>query len=134
MLTSLAQAQPAASEGGSGLVTLLPLILMVGVMYFLLIRPQQKRQRAQREMIRELAVGDEVVTIGGFYGTIRSIDEDTDDVILEVAPGTTMRMIRGAIARPVSEDTPEDDDEGVEDDHDDDDVQGAIDPDENSGA
>lgn len=126
MLTLLAQ--EAAPKSGGGLLTLLPLILMVGVMYFLLIRPQQKRQRAQREMVHRLEVGDEVITIGGIYGTIRAIDEETDDVIVEVAPGTTFRMLRNAIARPVG-DEPVYEDEEDNDDADGDGVDDAADPD-----
>lgn len=116
MLTLLAQevAKP------SGLVTMVPLLLMAGGLYFLMIRPQQKRQRAQREMVQELGVGDEVVTIGGIYGTIRAIDEETDDVILEVGPGLTLRMLRGAIARPIADSSRDDDDEDDDDDDDDD--------------
>ena len=88
----------AQAEGqGGGLVTLLPIVLMIAVFYFLLIRPQQRRARAQRELIESVAVGDEVITIGGLFGTVRSLDEDS--VILEVAPGTTIRLLKSAVAR-----------------------------------
>ena len=56
---------------------LLPFILMFVLLYFLLIRPQQKRQKAMREMHNNLKKGDKVITIGGFHGIIDSIDEDT---------------------------------------------------------
>src|SRR6266496_2725808 len=84
------------------LVTFLPLILIGVVFYFLLIRPQQRRARAQRELTQSVDVGDEVVTIGGIFGTVRSMDDDS--VMLEVATGTTMRFVRSAIARRLTTD------------------------------
>lgn len=114
MSVFVSAAAPAAQP--NAIVSLLPLLAIGVVMYFLMIRPQQKKQRAQRELISQLEVGDEVLTIGGVYGTIRAIDADSDDVILEVAPGSTIRMVRGAIARPVNPQEP--DDEEVEDEDD----------------
>jgi preprotein translocase subunit YajC len=71
--------------------------LMVAIFYFLLIRPQQRRVRQQRELVNSLDVGDEVITIGGMLGTIRGLDED--EVRLEVSPGTEIRMVKSAVAR-----------------------------------
>jgi preprotein translocase subunit YajC len=96
--TLLAQS---GSSGSSPLTLLLPLALMGGIFYFLLIRPQQRRQRAQRDLLGSLEVGDEVVTIGGVYGTIREIDDE--NVTIEVAPGVQMKFLRGAIARKLVE-------------------------------
>jgi preprotein translocase subunit YajC len=91
-----------SNNNANPLVTFLPLILIGVVFYFLLIRPQQRRARAQRELIQSVDVGDEVVTIGGIFGTVRSMDDDS--VTLEVAPGTTMRFVRSAIARRLTTD------------------------------
>ena len=96
----LAATEPASSPLG----LIVPIVLMIGVFYFLLIRPQQKRMRAQKEMLGEVGVNDEILTIGGIYGTVRQIDEDADEMILEIAPGTTIRITRAAIARRVTED------------------------------
>jgi preprotein translocase subunit YajC len=96
--TLLAQS---GSSGSSPLTLLLPLALMGGIFYFLLIRPQQRRQRAQRDLLGSLDVGDEVVTIGGVYGTIREINDE--NVTIEVAPGVQMKFLRGAIARKLVE-------------------------------
>jgi preprotein translocase subunit YajC len=96
--TLLAQS---GSSGSSPLTLLLPLALMGGIFYFLLIRPQQRRQRAQRDLLGSLDVGDEVVTIGGVYGTIREINDE--NVTIEVAPGIQMKFLRGAIARKLVE-------------------------------
>jgi preprotein translocase subunit YajC len=71
-------------------------LLMVG-MYLLLIRPQQKRVRAQRDLVASVAVGDEIVTAGGLIGTVRVLTDDR--LFLEVAPGVELRLLRGAISR-----------------------------------
>jgi preprotein translocase subunit YajC len=82
---------------GSGLTSLLLLVLMGVFFYFLLIRPQQRRARQQRTLIESLDVGDEVMTVGGLFGTIRRMDEDR--VTLEVAPGVDLQYAKSAIAR-----------------------------------
>ncbi len=80
---------------------LLPFILMFVLLYFLLIRPQQKRQKAMREMHNNLKKGDKVVTIGGFHGIIDSIDEDT--VVLKAGDGSKLTYDRVAIREVVSD-------------------------------
>jgi preprotein translocase subunit YajC len=72
----LAQTPPAAPGGASALVQLAPLVLMFAAMYFLLIAPQRKKQKAHEKMLTELKAGDEVVTAGGIYGTITSVKDD----------------------------------------------------------
>ena len=67
---SLAQAPAAQAGAGATLMSLLPILLMFVVLYFLMIRPQMKRQKAHRELIAALAVGDEVLTAGGIMGRI----------------------------------------------------------------
>lgn len=88
----------AAGGGGvGGLTPILMIALLFGVMYFMMIRPQQKRRRDAEQMQSALSPGDEVVTIGGLYGTVTEVDDDT--VLLEVAPGVQTRYARPAIAR-----------------------------------
>src|SRR5262245_36337756 len=99
------------------LAAFLPLILIVGAIYFLMIRPQQRKMRAQRELLNELEVGDEVVTAGGMFGQIIDIDEDDDVITVEIAPGTSVRMLRGGISRRIV-DEDEDDDYEDEDEED----------------
>lgn len=67
-----------AQTGGAGslLLTALPLIVMVAAMYFLIIRPQKKKEKAEKQMRENLQVGDEIVTIGGIYGRVISLKED----------------------------------------------------------
>jgi preprotein translocase subunit YajC len=76
--------------------SLLPLVLLLGVMYFVLIRPQQQRVKAQRALITSLSIGDEVATIGGILGRIVTIDDETATV--ETTPGTILRVRRTAVA------------------------------------
>jgi len=94
-ITSLLAAS--GSSGGSAFASLLFIGFMVVIFYMVLIRPQRRRQQAQRQLIQSLDVGDEVVTLGGMYGTIRTLDDES--VTLEVAPGVDIRFARGAIAR-----------------------------------
>jgi preprotein translocase subunit YajC len=94
------------AQQGSNVTFLISLALMVAIFYFLLIRPQQKRARQQRELVGSLAVGDEVITIGGMFGTIQSMDEDS--VTLDVGSDTRVRFLKQAIARKfVQEDVEE---------------------------
>jgi preprotein translocase subunit YajC len=100
MTVILAQQQP----GGGGLVGLLPLLIIGVLFYFILIRPQQKRARQQQHLINSLHVGDMVVTIGGFHGTVREIDDST--VRLELNPSNVVTLSKRAIAsRTVSAET-----------------------------
>ena len=73
----LAQAPAApAPSGANALMQFLPLVLMFAAMYFLLIAPQRKKQKAHEKMLTELTSGDEVVTAGGIYGVITSVKDD----------------------------------------------------------
>ncbi|MGH2723101.1 MAG: preprotein translocase subunit YajC [Actinomycetota bacterium] len=100
-----------AQQGGGGNTTFfISLALMVAIFYFLLIRPQQRRARQQRDLVQSLAVGDEVVTIGGMFGRILEMDEDS--VILDVGSGTHIRFAKQAVARKyVEEEAPQADEE-----------------------
>lgn len=115
MLAILAQG---TQTQANPIVAFLPLLLMGVVFYFLLIRPQSQRRRAQMQMQSDVEVGDEIVTTAGIYGTITDIDDDFGIVTVEVAPNTDIRMARAAIAQRLV-----DDDEFV--DEEDDEVEGA---------
>ena len=106
-----------STSGGSSLIGLaLPILLIVGF-YFLLIRPQRNRQRQQQALVAALEVGDEVMTTGGIFGTIVDIDDDEGTIILEIAPGTRIRMLRQGVSQRFVEDE-YDEDEGDEVDED----------------
>lgn len=84
-------------QGGaqSGFAAFVPLIIMFVIFYFLLIRPQQKRAKEHREMIGNLNKGDRVITSGGIYGTVSSLDETS--VTLEIAEKVKIKVVRGNI-------------------------------------
>jgi len=95
--------QAGASSGFSSF--LIPLMLMFGIMYFMVIMPQQKQRKKVQEMLSAIKAGDRVITNGGIYGTINGIDGDS--VILKIAtdPQVKIRVARSAIAQV---ETPED--------------------------
>jgi len=96
VLISPAFAQSSGGVGGDGgLVTLLPIILMFVLLYFLMIRPQIKRQKEHKQMVDGLAKGDEVVTSGGVLGKITEIGDMY--VSLEIAPNTEISVQRNAV-------------------------------------
>lgn len=98
ILTGLAYAmgQPgAAGAQPGGFTAFIPLIIMFVIFYFLLIRPQQKKAKEHREMVNNLKKGDRVVTSGGIYGTISSVDDTT--VNLEIAEKIRIKVMRGNI-------------------------------------
>ncbi|WP_100406576.1 preprotein translocase subunit YajC [Bacillus solitudinis] len=82
--------------------TLLPLILMFAIFYFLLIRPQQKKQKAVRDMHSSLKRGDKIVTIGGLHGTIDAIDEDT--MVILVNDNRKLTFDKSAVREVVNPD------------------------------
>ena len=99
------------SGGGSSLIAFLPLLAIGVIFYFLLIRPQQRRAKAQQDLWRSVEVGDEIVTTAGVYGTVTEIDDVDDVITVEIAPGTRIRMVRAGVGRIVSDDDEADDDE-----------------------
>jgi preprotein translocase subunit YajC len=72
-------------------------VILFGLMYLLLVRPQQQRLRKQRALLSTLSVGDRVVTVGGIIGTLTSIDGE--EAQLEVSPGTVVTILRPAVSR-----------------------------------
>jgi preprotein translocase subunit YajC len=99
--SAFAQTAPAAAAGGgnlmSSLTSMMPLVLMFVVLYFIMIRPQMKRQKEHRAMIEALAKGDEVVTSGGLIGKVTRLSEGF--LHLEVAPGVEVQVQRSAVAQ-----------------------------------
>lgn len=80
----------------------IPLILLIAVFYFFIIRPQNKQQKELQEMRNNIKVGDEIITVGGFYGIIYAIDDK--NVVLEMLPDFTKLMVsKGAISRVIQE-------------------------------
>ena len=102
----LAQAAAAPAPGPADMFKgMLPIILMFGAMYFLLIAPQRKKQKAHEKMMTELKAGDEVVTSGGIYGTITSVKDDRfvirigdNNAKIEVGKGFISSVVKKADA------------------------------------
>ena len=91
-----AAAQPQGGLFGGGIAGLLFPLVLIGVMWFLMIRPQMKRAKEHREMLGKLANGDEVLTNGGVAGTVTAIGDNF--VTVEIADGVRIRVQKGAIA------------------------------------
>lgn len=95
LFISEAMAQTAGAPAGPGFIDIVPLIVLFVIFYFLLIRPQQKRQKEHREMVTALNKGDEVVTMGGLLGKIKDLDDNF--ITLEIAKGTNVKVQRNLI-------------------------------------
>ncbi len=97
--SAFAQTAPAAAGGDatSSLMSMLPLLLMFAVLYFVMIRPQMKRQKEHKAMLEALAKGDEVATAGGVLGRISKLGDTY--VGVEVAQGVEIQVQRSAIAQ-----------------------------------
>ena len=98
--SALAQTAPAAAAGGdfqSSLMSMLPLVLMFVVLYFVMIRPQMKKQKEHKTMIEALAKGDEVVTVGGVLGKVSKIGDS--NLSLEIASGVEVQLQRSAVVQ-----------------------------------
>jgi preprotein translocase subunit YajC len=86
----------AAGGAQSGITSLVPLIIMFAIFYFLLIRPQQKKAKEHKALLESLKKGDHVVTAGGMHGKVTSVDEAV--VTLEIANGVNVKFNKGHIA------------------------------------
>ena len=94
----------AAPAGGGSTFTMLPLLLLIPLMYFVMIRPQQKRQKQWQQMLGSIKAGDRITTAGGIRGIILSIKDDT--VIIRVAPDNLkLEIAKSAIASVTADST-----------------------------
>jgi preprotein translocase subunit YajC len=115
----------AQQNQGGGLFSLLIFLVPLGLLFFLM-RSQKRKMQAQQALQQQADVGDEVITTAGIYGTIVEADDDEGTIVLEIAPGTRIKMLRGGISRRLV-----DEDEGydVDEDEEPDDAAG---PDDNA--
>lgn len=86
---------PGGGGEGSGFMAVVPLFAMFAIFYFLLIRPQQKKQKKHREMIQNIKKGDRVLTQGGIYGTVMKVKDDT--VVLQISEQVRVDVAKSAI-------------------------------------
>ena len=98
-------AQPSSMEGF--LTTLVPLALIVLVFYFLILRPQKKKEHQQREMLGKLQRGDKVVTIGGIHGEVESVKDTHIILLVDPERGTTLKITRSAVHTILTKDSAE---------------------------
>jgi preprotein translocase subunit YajC len=98
----MAAPQGASGAGGSSLVSMfLPFVLIIMVVYFFMIRPQQKRQKEHQRMLSDLKKGDKVLTTGGMYATVFGFSDDENKVILKISDEVKMEFLKSAIAQKV---------------------------------
>jgi preprotein translocase subunit YajC len=86
----------------SQMISLLYIVGLFAILYFLMIRPQQQRQKKHQEMIKNLKTDDRVITIGGIYGTIVKLKESS--LVLKVADNVRIEVLQSAVSRVISED------------------------------
>jgi preprotein translocase subunit YajC len=91
----IAQAAPAAGAQGGGLSMIIMMVVLFGLMYFMMIRPQMKRQKEHRELVSGLAKGDEVVTNGGIAGRVDEVGETF--ITVEIAANVKVKVQKGAV-------------------------------------
>ena len=118
------------------MTSLLPIVAIFGLLWFLMIRPQRAKQQQQRRMLDTVAPGDEILTVGGLYGIVQELDED-GDLIVEVAEGIHVRVARRAVAtlvKPDDEEADEDAADAADDQAGDDIVDGEVEPEHEENA
>ena len=109
-MSFLSTGTDATAMGGSSLFMLLPLVLILVIMYFFMIRPQNKKQKETEKQIAALKKGDKVITIGGIHGTVAQAKEKT--LVIKVDDNCKIEFNRTAIATVVTEKTLSDDEAG----------------------
>jgi len=103
-----ASAQTGAAGGSSGMLSLLPFALIMVILYFLMIRPQSKKQKEKRLMLDALKKGDKIVTIGGVHGTVVGLKNKGNIVVIKVDKNTNLTVVKSAIAGMAESVTEED--------------------------
>jgi preprotein translocase subunit YajC len=111
---------------------ILIIVLLFGVLWFVMIRPQRAKVQAQQRMLGTVSPGDEILTVGGIYGIVQELesDEDGGDLIVEIADGIHVRVARKALATVIKPEDDDEDEDDVEDEDDDGDegVDGEAEP------
>ena len=95
ILSTLAMGQP--GQGGNPILNFLPFILIIFIFYFMIIRPQQKKQKERQRLLDSIKKGDKVVTVGGAHGTIVGIEDKT--VLVQLADNVKVKYDRTAVAQ-----------------------------------
>lgn len=98
----IAYAQTAGGQGAAAWTSFVPIVLMIVIFYFLLIRPQQKKEKDRKKMIESIQKGDKVLTIGGIFGIVSSINETDGNVVLKISDNAKVEITRAAIQQKIS--------------------------------
>ena len=107
MFASPAFAQAAAAGSpASTLMSFVPIVLIFVIMYFLMIRPQQKKLKDHKAMVTGLRRGDQIVTSGGLIGKVTRVDDQKSEIEVEIAPNVRVRVVRSTISQVVSKTEP----------------------------
>ncbi len=107
MFATPAFAQAAGGGAAGAFGSFIPLILIFAIMYFLLIRPQQKKVKQHQAMVAALRRGDQVVTQGGLIGKVTKVKEDdANEIEVELAEGVKVRVVRNTVAQVLSKTEP----------------------------
>ena len=101
-------ANPEANQGGAGIAAFLPFFLIMLIIYFLMIRPQAKRQKEKQNMLLALKKGDKVITVGGIHGTVAGIKNQGKVIVLKVDKSLNININRSAISGLADGKVPED--------------------------
>ena len=97
MLLNILLMAPQGGEGGSSIMGFLPFILIIVIMYFLMIRPQMKKQKERQKMVDALQKGDKIITTGGIHGKITGFTEDGKTVIVQIDEKVKINVDRSAV-------------------------------------
>ncbi|MEL7467565.1 MAG: preprotein translocase subunit YajC [Paracoccaceae bacterium] len=106
MFITPAYAQGAGAPGGDFITSLIPLVLIFVIFYFLLIRPQQKRAKEHRNMVQALRRGDQIVTAGGIVAKVTKVKEGEEELEVEIAPDVRVKLYRSTIQTVTSKTEP----------------------------
>lgn len=106
MIFTPAYAQSAGSGGGDIISMLLPFVMIFVIMYFLIIRPQQRRMKEHQEMLAQIKRGDEVVTAGGLMAKVVRVKEGDEEIEAEIAEGVKVRIVKSTISTVASKTAP----------------------------
>jgi preprotein translocase subunit YajC len=100
-VVAFAQQAPSAAPGGSGLNMIVMMILMFVIIYFFMIRPEQKKQKARAELLKNVKKGDKVLTAGGIVGIVGNVKDNT--VVVRIADNTNVEFTKSAITNVITE-------------------------------
>jgi preprotein translocase subunit YajC len=98
---ALAQATTEAAPQSNGLVSLVPMVLIFVVFYFLIIRPQSKKMKEHRELVNNLKIGNKVITSGGIVGVVKDVLTKEEQVMVEIADGVRIKVMKNHVAEVI---------------------------------